>query len=105
ANKNFGLFDSWFLAEASVSDEIWFAWNWFAHLNVTKSGMSCSRLDPGRDQRTLFFRSFYRIANNFLKCRCLFNRLIGRQDNHCGGVIARGDPGYAERDGRGSITF
>src|SRR2546429_5240108 len=40
ANKRFGQVDIWFLAEADDPEETWFAWNWLAHLHVTKTGMS-----------------------------------------------------------------
>ena len=105
ANEGFGQVDIWFLAKTHNTEETWFSRNCLAHFNVAKTRMGRGRSDPDCDQRALFRRGFYRIANDFLKCRRLLNHMIGRQNNHRGGVITGGDPGYTERDGRGGIAF
>ena len=105
ANKGFGQVHIWLFAEADDPKETWLARNCLAHFNVTKTRIGRCRPNPDRDQRAFFFRRFDCIANNFLKRRGLFNHVIGRQDNHRGGVIAGGDPGYTKRDGRGGVAF
>src|SRR5207248_11361951 len=105
ANKGFGQVDIRFLTKAEDPEETWLGRNCLTHFNVTKARMGRSRSDPDRDQRALFFRCFNRITNDFLKCRCFFNHVIGGKNNHLGGWIARGEPRYTERDGRGGVAF
>src|SRR5205085_9789418 len=78
---------------------------WLAHFNIAKTRIGRGGSNPDRDQRALFLRRFDRTANNLLKCRGLFDDMIGWQNDHRRSVVARGDPGYPQRDGGGGVAF
>ena len=104
-NKRFCQVDIRFFPEAHHARKTGFARNGLAHFNVTEPWMGRCWSNANRDQRAFSLRGFDRISENFLKRGGLLDHVIGWQNNHGGGVIARCYPSDTECDGSGSIAF